>query len=455
MAHRGGHVIVIGAGMGGLLAARAMAEHYDRVTIIERDELPEAPDPRKGVSQGRHPHVLHARGREGLEQLFPGLTDELLAGGALRCDGAADFIWFNHGCCLCDAPSGLVGFLMSRPLLENGVRRQLIRLPNICLRQRSEVEELVFDRTRGRVAGVRVGSRDGTDGVEIMTADLVVDATGRGSRSPAWLTALGYLAPREETIEVGLGYTTRLYHRRPEQLNGKLGAIFGACPPDWRGGCIMAQEGQRWIVSLRGYLGDRAPTDEEGFLEFARSLQRPDVYQVIREAEKLSPLMPYRFSTNLRRHYAELDRFPPGFLVYGDAICSFSPVYGQGMTAAVMESFALRQCLAAGTDNIARRFFRAADCLIDTPWQIAVGSNLQHPDVKGKRPARLRFFNWYIAQLFRAAQTDIVLTARFLEMLNLIRQPAALLEPGTALRVWSGNRRRARDPRPPIGQPQL
>ena len=131
--------------------------------------LPEAPEPRKGVPQGQHTHALHARGREGLEQLFPGLTEELLAGGALRGDGTADFIWYSYGSCLCDAPSGLVGLLMSRPLLENGVRRQLLRLPNICLRQRSAVEALIFDHGRGRVAGVRVRSRDHADGVETMT----------------------------------------------------------------------------------------------------------------------------------------------------------------------------------------------------------------------------------------------------------------------------------------------
>jgi 2-polyprenyl-6-methoxyphenol hydroxylase-like FAD-dependent oxidoreductase len=455
MAHCGGHAIVIGASMGGLLAARAVAEHYDRVTIVERDELPEAPEPRKGVPQGRHPHALLARGREGLEQLFPGLTKELVAEGAIRCDLSADVIGFNHGCCLCNAPSGLVGLTMSRPLLENGVRHKLLRLSNICLRQRSEVEELVFDPTQGRVAGVHVRSRGSADGAETITADLVIDAAGRRSRSPAWLNALGYLAPREEKIEVGIGYMTRLYRRRTEQLNGKLAAIFAPCPPDWRVGFIVALEGERWIVNLGGYLGDHAPTDEEGFLEFAKSLQRPDIFEVIREAEKLSPLVPYRFSANLRRHYAELDRFPQGFLVYGDALCSFNPIYGQGMTVAIMESLALRQCLAGGTGDIAHRFFRAADRLIDIPWQIAAGSDLQHPGVEGKRPVQLRFFNWYIAQLFRAAQTDNVLTTRFLEMLNMIRQPASLLEPGTALRVWSGNRRRARDPRPPIGQPQL
>jgi 2-polyprenyl-6-methoxyphenol hydroxylase-like FAD-dependent oxidoreductase len=242
MDHCGGHAIVIGASMGGLLAARAVAEHYDRVTVIERDELPEAPEPRKGVPQGRHTHALLARGREGLEQLFSGLTEELVAEGAIRGDGVADVIWFNHGCCLCNTPSALVGLAMSRPFLENRVRRRLVRLPNICLRQRSDAEEPIFDYNQGRVLGVRVRSRDGADGIETVTADLVVDATGRGTRCAAWLNALGYVAPREEKIEVGIGYMTRLYRRRPEQLNGKLGAVFAACRPDWRSASLWRRK---------------------------------------------------------------------------------------------------------------------------------------------------------------------------------------------------------------------
>jgi 2-polyprenyl-6-methoxyphenol hydroxylase-like FAD-dependent oxidoreductase len=213
MAHRGGHAIVIGASIGGLLAARAVAEHFYRVTIVERDELPEVPEPRKGVPQGQHTHALHARGREGLEQLFPGLTEELLAEGAVRGDGSADFIWYSHGSCLCNAPSGLIGLLMSRPLLENGVRRQLLRLPNICLRQRCEVGALIFDHGGCRVAGVCVRSRDRAEGVETMAADLVVDATGRGSRCAMWLNGFGYPAPREEKFEVGFGYTTGAIER--------------------------------------------------------------------------------------------------------------------------------------------------------------------------------------------------------------------------------------------------
>jgi 2-polyprenyl-6-methoxyphenol hydroxylase-like FAD-dependent oxidoreductase len=162
--------------------------------------------------------------------------------------------------------------------------------------------------------------------------------------------------------------------------------------------------------------------------------------------------MPYQFSANLRRRYEELSRFPAGFLVFGDALCSFNPVYGQGMTVACMESLALRECLAAGTQEIAGRFLRAASQLIDIPWQIAVGSDLQHPRVEGKRTTQVRFINWYIAKLYRAAQDDAVLASGFLEVANLMRQPAALFDPQMAFRVWKGNRAPARMTTIPLGR---
>jgi 2-polyprenyl-6-methoxyphenol hydroxylase-like FAD-dependent oxidoreductase len=205
-------------------------------------------------------------------------------------------------------------------------------------------------------------------------------------------------------------------------------------------GVILAQEDDRWIVTLGGYLGDHAPADDAGFIAFARSLRKPEIFDVIKDAEALSPPTPYQFSANLRRHYEELARFPEGFLVFGDALCSFNPIYGQGMTVACSEALALRECLAAGLQGVARRFFKAASRLIDTPWQIAVGSDLQHPDVQGKRTAQVRFINWYLAKLYRAGQSDTVLATRFLEVANLIKQPPALLEPRIALRVWKGSR---------------
>jgi len=287
------------------------------------------------------------------------------------------------------------------------------------------------------VTGVRVR---GAGGINTISADFVADASGRGSRSPAWLDALGYDKPREESIPVNIGYMTRLYRRQPEHLSGKQAVILGACQPDWRFGVILAQEHDRWIVTLGGYFGDHAPADEAGYIEFARSLQKPEVFEVIRNAEPLTPLRPYQFSANLRRHYEELPRFPGGYLVFGDALCSFNPIYGQGMTVAAMEALALRECLNRGAQGVARRFFRAASRLIDVPWQIAVGSDLQHPEVQGKRPAQVRFINWYLSKFYQAAQRDGVLATRFLEVANLMKQPSALLEPRIALRVWKGNR---------------
>jgi 2-polyprenyl-6-methoxyphenol hydroxylase-like FAD-dependent oxidoreductase len=433
----GNQAIVIGASIGGLLAARALADHYHKVTILERDTLPEASEPRKGVPQGRHPHGLLAWGREVLERLFPGLSEEMVAQGAICGDVVNQALWFDNGSYLPNTPSGLLGLLISRPMLEAGVRHRLLQLPNVRLSQRCNVLEPVFERGQSRVTGLRVRLQGGFDRAETISADLVVDASGRGSRSPAWLGIWGYPKPREENIEVNIVYMTRQFRRRPGHLHGKLAAIIAASRPLWRQGFILAQEGDRWIVALGGYLGDQAPGDEPGYVEFARTLPTPEIFDVIREAEPLSALTPYHFNANVRRRYEELSHFPEGFLVFGDALCSFNPFYGQGMTVACMESLALRECLSAGTQRIARRFFEAASRAIDIPWQMAAGRDLQHPGVKGKRTLQGRLVNWYIAKLLRAAHHDAVLATRFLEVANLMHQPATLLQPRIALRVFS------------------
>jgi 2-polyprenyl-6-methoxyphenol hydroxylase-like FAD-dependent oxidoreductase len=440
MAHLGRHAIVIGASMGGLLAARALADHYDEVTVLERDTLPQAHEPRKGVPQGRHAHGLLSRGREILDQLFPGLSEEMVAQGAVCGDLVDKVLWFNHGVYLLNAPSALLGLLISRPMLEDGVRRRLLQLANVRLLEHSDALEPVFDEVESRVTGLRVQLQHDSGGEETNSADLVVDASGRGSHSPAWLDALGYARPREESVQVQIGYMTRLYRRRPEHLPGKQAVVMAGCRPGWRFGVILAQEDDRWIVTLGGYLGDRPPADEVGYIESARSLPKPEIFEVIKEADSLTPLAPYQFSANLRRHYEELRRFPEGLLVFGDAMCSFNPVYGQGMTVACTEALALQECLAAGSQGIARRFFRAASKLIDIPWQMAVGSDLQHPAVAGKRTAQLRFINWYLAKLFQAAQHDAMLATSFLEVANLMKPPPSLMAPSIALRVWKGSR---------------
>jgi 2-polyprenyl-6-methoxyphenol hydroxylase-like FAD-dependent oxidoreductase len=444
MAQRGGHAIVIGASWGGLMAARALAEHYGTVTIVERDELPASPQPRKGVPQGKHAHGLLAKGREVLEQLFPGFTQEMTLLGAPSGDIAKDCLWFNHGFYLCKTRSALIGIGTSRPLLEDAVRRWVGALPNIRLRESCDAQELVFDPAQGRVTGVRVDARGEADGPETLGADLVVDASGRGSRSPIWLEAMGFVKPDEEQIEVKHNYMTREYRRKPEHLPGTMVVIMAPCKPAWRGGVLIAQEGERWILGLTGCMGDQVPANESGYLEYARSLPKPEIYNVIKNAEPLSPPMPYHFKANLRRRYERLTKFPAGYLVFGDALCSFNPIYGQGMTVACLEALALRDILAAGRERIAERFFPAASRLIDTPGQIAVGGDLQNPKVEGKRNAQLRFINWYVAKLYRAAQNDPALATAFLEVANLIHPPEALFRPGIIWRIWKGNRAMSR-----------
>ena len=440
MMHTGKRAIVVGASIGGLMAARALSDHYEEVTIVERDALGDSREPRKGVPQGRHAHGLLARGSRTLEQLFPGFTDEILAEGARSSDIVNGCMWSNFGAVLKMATSDVRGFLVSRPTLENAVRRRVARLPNVRLRASTEAVEPEFDARRGRVTGLLMRPVGQSARGETLSADLIVDASGRGARSPAWLERMGYTKPVEEAVRVDIGYMTRVYKRKPEHLPGLEAVLVAACPPDWRVGVILAQDGDCWIVTLGGYFGDRVPDDPAGFLAFAGSLQRREIYDVIKDAEPLTDPTPYTFNASLRRRYERLARFPEGFLVFGDALCSFNPIYGQGMSVAAIEALALSQCLAQGEANLAGGFFAAAAKTIDVPWRMAVGADLAHPGVEGPRPIPVRFINWYISNLFRAGAYDPALATRFLEVSNLLRPPPSLFEPAIAWRVWRGRK---------------
>ena len=434
MSRKGSHAVVIGASMGGLLAARALANHFQSVTVLERDVFPADDIPRKGVPQGRHAHGLLARGCDVIESFFPGWTDEVVAAGGLFGDIANDVHWIGHGVRLKPGPSSLSGLLASRPVLEGHVRRRLMAFAGLRLVENCDVVELLAER--GTVRGVRVeiGGKP-----EEIAADLVVDAGGRGSSSLAWLKQLGFDAPAEEKIEIGAGYTTRLYRRRPTDLGGKLAVVVAGSAPSWRNGVVLAQSEDRWIVSIGGYLGDHAPTDEQMFAAYAASMTAPEIHQVVTSAEPLSDFLTYRFPASQRRRYERLARFPRGLLVFGDAICSFNPVYGQGMTVAAQEAVALDSCLKHGLDDLARRFFKAAAGVVDVPWDIAVGNDLRHPQVAGARPAFVRFINWYIGKLHTAAQHDAKLTNAFLSVANLVAAPPTLLSPAVVWRVLRGN----------------
>ena len=432
----GERAVVIGASMAGLLAARALADFYGTVTVLERDAFPVADIPRKGVPQGRHAHGLLARGRTVIERFFPGWTDEVVASGGIRGDIAGDVNWVGHGVTLKSAPSDLIGLLASRPVLEGHVRRRLLALPNVRAIENCAVQGLIASEDNSRIKGVRakIGNIE-----QIIEADLVVDASGRGSSSPAWLEGLGYAPPVEEKIEIGIGYTTRTYRRRPGDLNGKTAVVIAGSGPNWRNGVVLYQTEDTWIVSVGGFFGDLAADDDMLFAAYCGSLPTPEIYDIVAHAEPLSDFVSYRYPANLRRRYEKLSAFPNGYLVFGDAVCSFNPVYGQGMTVAAQEAALLQQCLEADDADLARRFFAAATAAIDVPWDIAVGNDLRHPKVQGPRPAKVRFINWYIGKLHMAARHDAVLANAFLRVANLEAPPTLLLSPANVLRVIRGN----------------
>jgi 2-polyprenyl-6-methoxyphenol hydroxylase-like FAD-dependent oxidoreductase len=440
---KGKHAIVIGASMGGLLAARALSNHFQSVTVLERDAFPADDLPRKGVPQGRHAHGLLARGRDVIEGFFPGWSSEVVAAGGLFGDIANDVHWIGHGVRLKAGPSKLAGLLASRPVLEGSLRRRLAALPGVRVIERCDVQDLLTEGDA--VCGVRVEINDLP---ETIMADLVVDATGRGSSGPAWLKRLGFEVPEEERIEIGAGYTTRVYRRKPSDIGGKLAVVIAGSAPNWRNGVVLAQSEDRWIVSIGGYLGDHAPADDQMFSAYAASMTAPEIHEVVANAEPLSDFLTYRFPASQRRRYERLTRFPRGLLMFGDAICSFNPVYGQGMTVAAQEAAALDSCLNKGVADLAQRFFKAAAGVVDVPWDIAVGNDLRHPAVKGPRPAFVRFINWYVGKLHMAAQHDEKLSNAFLSVANLVSPPPTLLSPSVAWRVLRGNLAAAAEPAP-------
>jgi 2-polyprenyl-6-methoxyphenol hydroxylase-like FAD-dependent oxidoreductase len=443
----GDHAVVLGAGMAGLLAARVLADAYQRVTVVERDPLPETGEHRKGIPQGRHAHVLVPRGTQILNEHFPGLLDDLVAGGAPVVRDLAEFRFSPAGHLLCLKGRPVDPFICqaSRPYLEGHVRARVRALPTVEILDRCEVVGLVTTAARDRVTGVRVLPR-ATRAEETLDADLVLDATGRGSRTPAWLATIGYEQPPQEQLTIHLKYATRHLRLRPGALPGQKFVAVGAEPGRPTGLVLFAEEQDRWVLTLIGYDRHHPPTDPEGFLGFVETVAPPDVLAAIRDAEPLDDIVAYRFPANIRRRYERLRRFPAGLLVFGDALCSSNPAYALGMSVATLQAAALQDTLAGGDHDLGRRFFRAAAKPVNMAWQLTTGSDLALPQVQGPRPLPVRVINAYVNRVLTAAERDPTVAERFLRVASLEDPATRLFQPSTARRVLLGSLRRRHAP---------
>jgi 2-polyprenyl-6-methoxyphenol hydroxylase-like FAD-dependent oxidoreductase len=442
------HALVIGGGISGLLTARVLLNHFERVTILERDTYPESPSFRPGVPQGHHAHQFLVRGQRTIEEFFPGFASRLLSHGAIEIDFAQDCVYnFGYG----NSPrfsSHLRGLLCSRLLIEWQLRQDLLQDARFRLRERCEVVGLITKQGNRVVNGVRLrtrrGEKDHGTGVsaepETLSADLVVDASGRSSHLPRWLQDLGVEAPSETVVDSSIGYASRWYTIPAQYEDGwKVFAVQGLPSSMLRTGIAVRIEGNRWMILLAGAGKDYPPTDEAGFMQFARSLPDQTIYQALNAAEPLTPIYGYRDLANRARHFERLRALPAALLVIGDAACSFNPIYGQGMTAAAQHALVLSECLHAmpfSSPDFPSFFQRKLAKANQPIWQLATTSDYRLPGTSGPQPGVVeRWVFRYMDRILPLCATDRYTFETFLSVIHLIRPATSLFQPAIALKA--------------------
>jgi 2-polyprenyl-6-methoxyphenol hydroxylase-like FAD-dependent oxidoreductase len=449
------HALVIGSGIAGLLAARVLLNHFQYVTIIERDSLPEQPQPRPGVPQSVQSHGLLVRGQRILEQLFPGLDAELMAAGATSVDWSADVLYFSSIGTPPRYPSDLITSECSRNLLEWVIRRRLTDCDHAASPQKNrlqileatQVKKLLADESKTRVIGVQLRDRENSQ-LGKLTADLIVDASGRNSSLPKWLEELGYPTPSETVIDAFFGYTTRWYERPAHlQADWKMLFVLPEPPHQSRCGVLAPIEGDRWGLSLYSFGKDYPPTDEVGFLEFARTLRNPVLYEAVKDANPLSAVYSYRRTENRLRHYEQLPRLPEGVVVLGDAVFAFNPYYGQGMTAAALSALVLDRCLHQQWSlsqnaliGFGQNFQKQLACSLKAPWLSTTRSDCawltSEAMTTARKPNKIsQLLQQYIEQVVLLSMDCPEVHRAMLEMYHMVKSPVAFFQPNIAAKV--------------------
>ncbi len=445
------HALIIGGSIAGLLAARVLVDYFDQVTILDRDTFPETPDHRKGVPQSQHAHVLLAWGQVIISQMFPGIIDDLRADGALSVYGGVPVMIVSPAGKLPVQRQEGEFVAFSRYLLEWHIRHRLSQHPSIRLLSNIEVNGLLSTPDRTRVIGVQTRERGASGRTNTFVADLIVDASGRHSQAPHWLTTLGYDAPPEETINSGLGYASRFYAKPADFPDEWQGIIINGRPPhNPRVGLILPVDNGRWHVTLGGIGGHYPSNDEEGFLQWAKDLPDPSIYEALRIAEPLTPIRGYRTPENRLSHFERLERWPSGFIVTGDAVCAFNPIYGQGMTTSALDALVLADCLKEQQHtpqlDFERRFQQRLSQTIAAPWLIATGEDLRWPGValSGARPPLwLGPLHRYMDLVLRCAVEDPVVSQAYMTVLAMFAPPQSLMRPAILMHVLSSALKRA------------
>jgi 2-polyprenyl-6-methoxyphenol hydroxylase-like FAD-dependent oxidoreductase len=423
---RVGHAVVLGGGFAGLVTAGALAGFYERVTVVDRDPAPALGQYRRGVPQGRHAHNLLPGGARTIEEIFPGVLGEMAADGAVLADMLVGYRFHLAGKELPQVPIGASAVQATRPFYERHLRGRLLGCNGVHLLLGADVVGLVADRDRRRIAGVRITRNEPGSSEETLAADLVVDAMGRGGRTPAWLGQLGYPRPEEDRVRVDVAYASRIIRLTPEGAKRAGYLVGGDIKGIPRGILLLAVEGGQHMLTLTGTGPENTPpTEEPGFIDFLATAAPPDIVEAVLAAESFETIASYRFSTAVWRHYERLRRFPEGLLVTGDALSALNPLNAQGLSVAAMEAAALRRCLAAGRHDLSRRFFRAAARIVAGPWQMVASADTS----KTSRSTTARLKATVMSRVTTAATRDGAVAAQLGRVMALLDPPTTLMRP--------------------------
>ena len=442
------HAVVIGGSMAGLCTARILSDHFDTVTVLDRDTCPDGAFERAGVPQSRHVHALLVRGRQELNRLFPGFDTLMLERGAHEIDFGSDFAtlrsWGWERC----HPTGMITLFASRNLIEATVRELFHKLPNVDLREQTSVTGLGMTATgRPRIDTVHVVPRAAGEPTSIQ-ADLVVDASGRASKAPDWLQELGITPPHENIVNAHTGYSSRWY-QAPDQLPKEWwwkGIWLDLKLPEQPlAGVLFPVEHNRWIVTLAGVSKHYPPKDEDEFTAALSQLRSPVLADAVRVAKPISSVYAYRKMANRFRRYEKWTARVDGFIAVGDSTCAFNPVYGQGMTTGTLSAGTLDECLkkyGPTHPELSRHFFKAQARVQADPWGLATGADFSLPETEGDRPRGARIVGPYMNALFMAAIEDMTLRRHVGEVLQMLKPPSSFFTPAVMGRIAKGVFRR-------------